>query len=384
LDLIDRVHTEYLELISEIARQFDIPGSFLSASVIRSGHINDTYLSSFQAEQKMVRYIHQRINQQVFHQPEQVMENIQRVTDYTRQRIRAAGGNPQRRVLTLIPTRAGQPFLKTAAGEYWRTYLYIEGARSYDVMTGSSQVYSAARAFGEFAVVLDGLPGARLHEVIPDFHHTRKRFNAFRTAVTNDRARRVATVQPEVDFAFQREADASVVVDLLAAGSLPYRITHNDTKLNNVLIDDQSGEGICVIDLDTVMPGSILYDFGDLVRMGTATSEEDEADLEQVGLDMSRFEWLARGYLDAVRQLLVPEEWELLAFAGRLITFEQAIRFLGDYLNGDVYYKTHRSGQNLDRARVQFKMLAEMERQQGEMERVIRGQRGCFSRLPVQ
>jgi aminoglycoside phosphotransferase (APT) family kinase protein len=166
------------------------------------------------------------------------------------------------------------------------------------------------------------------------------------------------------------------VVDLLAAGSLPYRITHNDTKLNNVLIDDQTGEGICVIDLDTVMPGSILYDFGDLVRMGTAISEEDEADLEQVGLDMSRFEWLARGYLDAMRSLLVPEEWELLAFAGRLITFEQAIRFLADYLNGDVYYKTHRSGQNLDRARVQFKMLAEMERQQGEMERVIRGQWG--------
>jgi aminoglycoside phosphotransferase (APT) family kinase protein len=376
VDLRGGVQPFELAQVREIARQFDIPGIFLQAGAIRSGHINDTYLSSFQVEQKIVRYIHQRINHHVFRQPEQVMENIQRVTDYTRLRILAEGGDPRRKVLTLIPTRAEQSFLKTTAGEYWRTYLCIEGARSYDVMTGSSQVYNAARAFGEFAAVLDGMPGARLHEVIPDFHHTRKRFEDFRTAVKSDRAGRVASVQPEIDFADQREADASVVVDLLAAGSLPYRITHNDTKLNNVLIDDQTGVGICVIDLDTVMPGSILYDFGDLVRMGTATSEEDEADLEQVGLDMSRFEWLASGYLDAVRHLLVPAEWELLAFAGRLITFEQAIRFLADYLNGDVYYKTHRSGQNLDRARVQFKMLAEMERRQGEMERVIRGQRG--------
>jgi hypothetical protein len=362
--------------IAEIARQFHIAGDFGHASAIRSGHINDTYVSTFQTPEGLRRYIHQRINHHVFKQPERVMENIERVTAFTRQRILAEGGDPMRGVLTLVPTWAGQIYLKTAAGEYWRTYIYIEGARSYDVMTGPAEVYQAAFAFGQFAALLDALPGLPLHETIPSFHHTRLRFEAFQRAVSEDRAGRSRSVQPEIDFALSREADASVVVDLLASGGLPVRVTHNDTKLNNVLIDDHSGEGICVIDLDTVMPGSLLYDFGDLVRMGAASAAEDEPDLERVGLDLTRFEWLSRGYLDAVRALLVPLEWDLLAFAGRLITFEQAIRFLGDYLNGDVYYKTHRSGQNLDRARVQLRLLAEMEWQQGEMEGVIRGQRG--------
>jgi hypothetical protein len=364
-----------LEIVREIARLFNIPGDFVYASNIRAGHINDTYLSGFQSRHGIVRYVHQRINQHVFKQPEKLMENIQRVTSYTRQRIMTAGGDPERRVLTLVPTRKGQSFLKTDGDEYWRTYLYIECARSYDVMTEKRHVYSAARAFGQFAALLDTLPGPPLHETIPAFHHTRLRFDAFVHAVNADKAERAHAVQPEIEFALEREPDASVVVDLLASGVLPARVTHNDTKLNNVLIDDSSGEGICVIDLDTVMPGSILYDFGDLVRMGAATAAEDVVDLQRVGLDLNRFEWLARGYLEAVHPLLVPAERELLVFAGRLITFEQGIRFLGDYLNGDTYYKTHRSGQNLDRARVQFKMLAEMERQQGEMERIIRQNR---------
>jgi thiamine kinase-like enzyme len=370
------VQNEDTASLVEIARQFNIPGTFLQAAAIRSGHINDTYVSSFQQDETVLRYIHQRINQHVFRQPEKVMENIQRVTEYARQRVQAAGGDPARQVLSIIPTRANQLFLKTQAGEYWRTYRCIEGAHSYDAMTDMRHIYNAARAFGQFQVLLDTLPGPPLHETIPDFHHTRRRFEDFRAAVENDCAGRVSSVQQEIDFAIQREADASVVVDLLATGGLPYRITHNDTKLNNVLIDDLTGEGICVIDLDTVMPGSLLYDFGDLVRMGTTAAREDETDLEQVRVDMTRFEWLARGYIDAVRLLLAPAEWELLAFAGRLITFEQGIRFLGDYLNGDVYYKTNRLSQNLDRARVQFKLLAEMERKQGEMEGVIRGQGG--------
>jgi aminoglycoside phosphotransferase (APT) family kinase protein len=369
------MQADIYQMVVEIARRFDIPGDFLQATAVLSGHINDTYVSSFHNGQSVQRYVHQRINRHVFRQPDKVMENIQRVTEYARQRILAAGGDPARRVLTLIPTRSGHPFLETQDGECWRTYLYIEGARSYDVMTDLRHVYSAARAFGQFQVLLDTLPAPPLHETIPDFHHTRRRFEAFQAAVSNDLAGRVSFVQREIDFAMEREADASVVVDLLAAGSLPLRVTHNDTKLNNVLIDDQSGEGICVIDLDTMMPGTGLYDFGDLVRMGAATAAEDEIDLERVGMDLTLFESLTLGYLDAVRHFLVPAEWELLAFSGKLITFEQGIRFLGDYLNGDTYYKTHRPGQNLDRARVQFKMLAEMERLKGEMERIIRAQR---------
>jgi Ser/Thr protein kinase RdoA (MazF antagonist) len=366
------VQTSVLEQVSEIARQFHIPGDFVRAEAIRSGHINDTYLSIFRVGEGAVRFIHQRINHQVFKQPEKVMDNIQRVTAHIRRALLAQSVDPGCRVLELIPSRDGAAYVETSAGQYWRTYRYIEGARSFDVMTEPRHIYNAARAFGEFAALLDTLPGPPLHEVIPNFHHTRLRFVALEGAVQADRAGRARSVQAEIDFALAREADAALVVDLLASGDLPSRVTHNDTKLNNVLIDDESGEGICVIDLDTVMPGSLLYDFGDLVRMGAATVAEDETDLDRVTLDLTRFEWLSRGYIDAVRHMLTPAELELLAFAGRLITYEQGIRFLGDYLNGDVYYKTHRPGQNLDRARVQFKLLADMERQQGEMERMIR------------
>ncbi|MEN4040962.1 MAG: aminoglycoside phosphotransferase family protein [Anaerolineaceae bacterium] len=361
-----------LEALREIAGQFCIAGDFVQADAILTGHINDTYRSAFRTPQGTRRYIHQRINHHVFKQPEQVMENIQRVTAHARQRVLAEGGDAARRVLALVNTRAGQCYHKTAGGEYWRTYHDIEGARSYEIITEPRQVYNAAFAFGQFASLLEALPGPPLHEVIANFHHTPLRCAAFQQAVQADHAGRAHSVQAEIDFAQARQAEAAVVTELLASGSLPTRVTHNDTKLNNVLIDDHSGEGICVIDLDTVMPGSLLYDFGDLVRMGATTAAEDETDLDQVSLDLERFDWLAHGYLDGACQLLVPAEKDLLAFAARLITFEQGIRFLSDYLNGDVYYKTQRPRQNLDRARVQFKLLREMEQQQGKMEAIIR------------
>jgi aminoglycoside phosphotransferase (APT) family kinase protein len=316
--------------------------------------------------------VHQRINQHVFREPDKVMENIQRVTQYASQQILAAGGDPRRETLQLVPTRDGLASYRTPNGDTWRTYAFIEGARTYDIAENLQQVYAAANAFGRFQVLLNDLPGPRLHETIPNFHHTRQRFEAFLRALQNDPANRASEAAAEIEFLRKREADASVVVDLLAEGKLPERVTHNDTKLNNVLIDDQSGEGICVIDLDTTMPGSALYDFGDLIRMGTATAGEDERDLARVDVDLRLFEELTRGYLDATRSLLTPLEWDMLAFAGRLITFEQALRFLGDYLNGDIYYKTKRPGQNLDRARTQIKMLAEMERKQADMERILR------------
>lgn len=351
--------------------QFAINGALIEAQPYSGGHINDTYLGVFESSGSVRRYVLQRINRRVFRQPEQVMENIERVTRCAREQILAAGGDPLRETLTLIPTHAGGCFFRDEAGETWRSYHFIDGARTYAVAERLELVYEAAASFGRFQILLEHLPGPRLHETIPYFHDTRRRFQAFQAALEADRKNRAAAVQPEIDFILARGGQAGRVVDLLAQGALPERIAHNDTKLNNVLIDDRSGKGLCVIDLDTVMPGSVLFDFGDLIRMGAARADEDETDLERVGLDMQRFEALARGYLEAAGSRLTAAEWEHLVFGGRLITYEQAMRFLGDYLNGDTYYKIQRPDHNLERARTQIKMLADMERLQDDMEAVV-------------
>ncbi len=365
-----------MRVIQDISEHFDIPGAFVSAAPHGGGYINDTYLARYETASGPACFIHQRINHHVFVEPEKVMENIEQVTRYAREQILLAGGDAQRETLNLVPARDGRSFYRIPYdqpfGGYWRTYLFIEGAHTFDVPENLEQVYHAARAFGKFQKLLDSLPGPRLHETILNFHQTRKRFETFVRALEADPVGRAKTVLPEIDFILRREKDASVVVDLLAQRKLPERVTHNDTKLNNVLIDDRTGEGLCVIDLDTMMPGSALYDFGDLIRMGTATAAEDEPDLEKVGVDLRLFAELSRGYLSAARDFLTPTEWDLLVFGGKLITYEQAIRFLGDYLNGDTYYKIRYPVQNLARARTQIKMVAEMERKQEEMEAIIR------------
>ena len=354
-----------------IAAQFQVEGQYLEGVPFGNGHINDTYRASYHSGSGKVHYIHQRINHAVFKEPEKVMENIERVTLYGRERVRADGGDPQRRVLALVPTCDGRTHFRDEQGNTWRTYHYITGTRMFESAPDPHILFTAARAFGEFQMLLAGLPGPRLHETIPNFHHTRKRFEAFVQAVQADPLNRVREVKEEVEFILKRESDTGLVIDMLSAGRLPERITHNDAKINNVLIDEISGEGLCVIDLDTVMPGSSLYDFGDMVRAGAASAAEDEPHTARAGINMDAFIQLARGYSEAVRDLLIPAEWELLAFSGKLITLEQAIRFLGDYINGDVYYKIHRPAQNLDRARTQIKMVAEMEQKMGLMEAII-------------
>jgi Ser/Thr protein kinase RdoA (MazF antagonist) len=355
-----------------ISTAFAVEGRWVSSCPIPSGHINDTYCSEFEAAGRRIKYVNQRINHLVFREPEKLMENIERVTRFARKQILVAGGDPLRETLTIVPTRDGASFHKTPEGTYWRTFLYIDGARTYDRVEDLRHVYAASRAFGRFQKMLSRLPGGRLHETIPDFHHTRKRFEAFLAAVERDPANRAAAVRPEIGFVLERERDTGAVVDGLAAGRLPERVTHNDTKLNNVMIDDKTGEGVCVIDLDTVMPGSVLYDFGDSVRLGAATAAEDERDLSRVGFDARLFDRLAAGYLDAAREFLTDGEKQLLAFSARLLTLECGMRFLTDHLSGDVYFKIHREGHNLDRCRTQFKMVAEMERMTAEMETVIR------------
>jgi len=364
--------TKPLPELDRICAAFDCPGTWISSCPIPSGHINDTYCSEFDESGRRIKYVNQRINHLVFREPELLMENIERVTRFARERIAASGGDPDRESLTIIPTRDGKSFHRTPEGTYWRMFRFIDGARTYDRVEDIRHVYSASKAFGNFQKMLARLPGERLHETIPDFHHTRKRYDAFLASVEFDPSGRAAAVKPEIDFVLAREGDCGVVVDGLASGRLPERVTHNDTKLNNVMIDDRTGEGICVIDLDTVMQGSILYDFGDSVRLGAATAAEDERDLEKVGFDIEMFDRLAAGYLDAARDFLVPAETDLLAFSGKLLTLECGIRFLTDHLKGDVYFKIHRPGHNLDRARTQFKMVAEMESRMDEMAGVVR------------
>ncbi len=357
--------------IFEIIPQFQIKGKLTEAYLYGSGHIHDTYLSRFQLDGREVRYIHQWINHYVFKQPEKVMENIERVTQFARQEIVKRGGDPLRETLTLVPTIDGHTYYQSPEGEPWRTYLFIEGATAYDQPQHLGQLSSASRAYAEFQKLLSALPGGRLQETIPGFHDTPSRFSAFQQAFERDSCNRAGMARPEIDFILGREEQTHRVVDLVAKGLIPERVTHNDTKLNNVLIDDRTGQGLCVIDLDTVMPGSALYDFGDSVRMGASTAEEDEPDLSKVNLNLQAFEALASGYLESAKAFLTPVEIDQLAFSARLITLEQAIRFLGDYLNGDVYYRIHHPGQNLDRARTQIKMVAEMEKQAQEMETIV-------------
>lgn len=352
--------------VRRVAQQFQMDGEFFSAVPFGSGHINDTFCATFHHDGAPNRCLLQRINHDIFKDPAALMENVRRVTGHLRQKF-ARLPDAGRRVLTLIPTREGAAFHRDAAGNCWRAFVFIEGARSFDAVESPAQAWQAAKAFGEFQKQLADLPAPRLYDTIPDFHHTPKRFAALEQAIAADVAGRVRLAATEIEFALSRKALCRVFLD----AGLPERVTHNDTKLNNVLLDDRTGEGICVIDLDTVMPGLAAYDFGDLVRSATCPASEDERDLSGVKMRFPLFEAVARGYLSAAGEFLTSEEKKLLPFAGKLITFETGIRFLTDYLSGDTYFKIHRDGQNLDRCRRQFKLVESIEQQETEMNRLV-------------
>lgn len=349
------------------AGAFAFDGDFVSASSYGSGHINDTYSVIFQHRGRSTRYLLQRINTRIFRDPLALIGNIERVTVHLASKV-ADKPDRSRRALALIPTRAGDPLFIDPEGEYWRAYHFVECATSYDSIQSEDQAFQAARAFGEFQKMLADLPSPPLHETIPNFHDTPKRMAALESAIARDAAGRVADAGPEIEFALNRK---SMTGRLLDAG-LPLRVTHNDTKINNVLLDDSTGEGTCVIDLDTVMPGLAPYDFGDMVRTATSTASEDERDLTKVNFLLPLFDALSRGYLSAAGGFLTPAERDHLVFAGRLITFEIGVRFLTDYLSGDTYFKVHREGQNLDRCRTQFKLVECIEHQENAMNRIIR------------
>jgi hypothetical protein len=352
--------------IRAVARQFPLRGDFLTAAPYGNGHINDTYCAVFDQGGRRVRYIVQRINHHVFKNPAALMENIQRVTAHLAQKS-AGQIDPARRVLTLIPAHDGQSYYRDAQDNYWRVYIFIEKARTFDAVESPQQAFEAAKAFGQFQKLLADLPAPRLHDTIPDFHHTPKRFAALEKAVEADVANRAKLAKAEIELAFNHKAATSILLD----AKLPERVTHNDTKFNNVMLDDATGEGICVIDLDTVMPGLALYDFGDMVRTTTSPTQEDERDLSKVRMHFPMFEALARGYLAAAAEFLTPAEKKFLPFSGKLITLEIGLRFLTDFLAGDTYFKVHREGQNLDRCRTQFKLVESIGAQEAAMNKLV-------------
>ena len=315
------------------------------------GHINDTYLAKCNPN-----YILQRINTDVFNRPDQVMENILAVTEHLKKKITAEGGDPRRETLSVIKTVDGNNFLQDEDNCY-RVYNFVEGASTYNLPESPEQMYQAAKTIGKFQKRLSDFPADQLHETIVQFHDTPNRVEQLRQAVKENRAGRLDLIQPELEFAMEISKYASLITDAMKSGEVPLRVTHNDTKLNNIMLDDKTGEGICVIDLDTVMPGSLLYDYGDALRFGASSGPEDEKDLDKIYFDMSIYEAFTKGFLEEAGDSMTEKEQELLPWSIVMMTYECGIRFLADYLNGDTYFKTHYPEQNLDRARTQFKLV---------------------------
>lgn len=353
--------------LASVVAAFCVEGELASARRYGSGHIHHTYAVRFQVPARREHILLQRINTRIFTNPIPLMENIERVTKHIWSRIIGLP-DAERRVLRLISARDGKPWHVDLEQNYWRAYRFIEGACTFDQAASPGQVFEAAKAFGRFQQMLEDLPSERIAETIPDFHYTPKRFANFQRAVDQDEAKRGHRAQSEIASAISRRA----IAGLLADTGLPLRVTHNDTKLNNVMLDDETGEGICVIDLDTVMPGLVAYDFGDMVRTMTCPAAEDEQDLSRVVMQFPLFEAVLRGYLAGAGNCLTCEERESLIPGAKVIVFEQGIRFLADYLNGDKYYRVSRPEQNLDRCRTQFKLLESIEQQENAMARLLR------------
>jgi hypothetical protein len=353
----------------EIGNAFELHGDFIRAVPYGSGHINDTFAVTYNQAGTIIRYLYQRINDKIFQNVPQLMENIVRVTRHQQERIRADGlDDVSRRSLTVILSRDGLPYYRDRQGHFWRAYYFIEKACTYDRIENVDQARQAASAFACFQKELVDITGSRLHETIPDFHNTRKRYQHLQKAIAADHFNRAKNATAEIAFFQERESACGIILDAMEQGLVPERVTHNDTKLNNVMIDDVTGKGICVIDLDTVMPGSVLYDFGDMIRTATNPALEDEKDIGKVGMQFEMFCAIAESYLAEASNFMTPTEHQLLPMSARIITMEIGIRFLTDYLQGDIYFKTHRDDHNLDRCRTQMEMVRSIESQLTDME----------------
>jgi len=362
--------------IKSVVRHFHISGRLIEARPLGHGHINDTYVLTTNENKHIVRYVLQRINHTIFKDPPSLMRNILRVTEHIRSRIQVVDPNRTSRQLTVIDSDNGAGFHRDTEGNFWRMYNFIEDAVTYDTLESPHLAYEAARMFGWFQKMLTDLPAPPLYQSIPDFHNTPLRLVAFQHKLKQDSCNRAKNAKREIDFLSANADFCDFLLNLADKGEIPLRIAHNDTKLNNVMLDATTKKGVCVIDLDTVMPGLSIYDFGDMVRTATVSADEDERDLSKVIMNLPMFEVLVRGFAEETKCFLTSCEKKHLAFAAKLITFEQFIRFLTDYLAGDVYYKVHREGHNLDRARTQMKLVESIIEQEevmnGMVERIFR------------
>ena len=360
-------------ITTDIVRQFAIYGEFIDTSSFGSGHINDTFQSRWNQAGTIVRYTHQRINQNVFIHPDRVMENIVRVTSHITEKYRLAGESDySRRSLTVVPARDGKPWARDSKGGWWRTYLFVEGAHTLETTNTPLEARFLGASIGRFQKQLADLPPPRLHDTIPDFHNMEKRYMRFFEALEKDTQGRVKNVIDEIDFMKRSEQRGGILIRALREGKIPERICHNDTKINNILIDDEDSKALCVIDLDTVMPGTSLFDLGDLTRTVTNRAAEDEQDLSKVEFDAVFFEALLEGYLSEASEFLTSDEIALLAESGRNITQIMGLRFLTDYLEGDHYYHTSRQDHNLDRCRTQISLIRSMDSKWEQAETIVR------------
>lgn len=366
------VNRDYCYYKNEAIENFNLNGRLIEERVYGSGHINDTFLVVLDEGEGVVRrYILQRMNHEIFTNIHELMENIVGVTGFLRNKIIEQGGDPERETLNLVFTRDGKCLYKDRQGCFWRMYKFIENTTSYDRVKRPDDFYQSAVSFGRFQQLLADYPAGTLHETIKDFHNTVKRLEKLKLAVQEDTCHRVQFVQNEIDFIYAREAETGVLQRMLEHGQLPLRVTHNDTKLNNIMIDNITGKGICVIDLDTVMPGLAVNDFGDSIRFGASTAAEDEKDLTKVSCDMVLFKLYTRGFVEGCGGSLTKTEIELLPMGAKLMTLECGIRFLTDYLQGDTYFKIHRENQNLDRCRTQLKLVSDMEDKWEQMQDIV-------------
>ena len=361
------------EMLQEVLAAYAFHGTLLSCAPHGKGHINDTFLLSFDIYgMGRLHVILQRINTDIFQAPEKLMENVIGVTAFLHKKIDAAGGDSSRETLTLIPTKDGQLYYRSPAGSFWRAYQFITDAVCYESVKRPEDFYESGRMFGNFQRQLADYPVDSLHEIIPGFHDTRMRFGQFEKACGEDACGRARDVAAEIADARSFERLCDIFPPLIASGELPLRVTHNDTKLNNLMFDNRTGKGLCVMDLDTIMPGLLAYDFGDAIRFGANTAEEDETDLSLVSLDCKLFETYVSGFISGCAGAMTKREQELLPEGALVMTYENGLRFLTDYLAGDVYFKTDYPRHNLDRCRTQFALLKDMERMLPSMHACVR------------
>lgn len=333
-----------------------------------NGHINDTYLIEYEGNNKIIL---QKVNKNIFKEPKKLMENISLVTSYLREKIIEKGGNPDRETLNLINTEEGNYFYEDSNLDIWRMYEFIDNAICYEQVTDTNEFYESGYAFGNFQNLLEGFPVNKLSEVIKNFHNTEDRFKTFKAIVDEDLLGRAKSVQDEIDFFIKREEYSHIFNEALKNNEIFLKVTHNDTKLNNILFDNATKKALCVIDLDTIMPGFAAFDFGDAIRFGANKGLEDEVYLSKVGLDIELFEAFTKGFLEACGKSLSKREIELLPMAAMVMTFECGMRFLGDYIAGDKYFKITREKHNLDRARTQIKLVSDMEANIEEMKKIV-------------